>query len=100
MSFVTDPHWSYFLPSDEEIEDVPIPIRRWDWKTITSAEDAAQRAAEAIWDDREGYEWMLKDTTVIAIVHDDEPPVLFNVSTDLVPSFYGVEESDRERRKP
>ena len=100
MSFVNDPHWRYFLPRDEEDIDVKYPVRHWDWQTVRDAEQAVEMAANAIWGDREGYEWMLHDTTVIGIVHDDDPPVLFNVSTDLVPSFYGTEEPDRERRNP
>jgi len=84
---VIDKHWSFFVPDrDEEPEDTRSLIHS-DLVAPYDAESAARMAADYMWANWDGWEWMSKRETTVGVIEDGGEPQMFAITVEAVPEF-------------
>ena len=69
MTKTKDSGWSYYVPDQGEDATDATPINLYDWQVgIFDQEDAAERAAEDDWDNRDGWEAGVGDGPVVVVI--------------------------------
>ena len=66
-----DSGWRYYLPDQGETADDATEIRTWAWGNVVDAEDAAERASEDEWDNRDGWESGISAEPIIIVIAPD-----------------------------
>ena len=77
-----DSGWAYYVPEYGEGKGDATVIYTYDWQGVHDAEDAAERAAEDDWDNRDGWEAGLGDGPEIVVVSPNGAETRFSTERE------------------
>lgn len=76
--------WSYYIPELGEEKDDASALYVYTWESIYDAEEAAEKASEDDWDNRDGWEAGVGDGPTIVIVSPDGEETTFETYREAV----------------